>query len=156
MAGVPVYLVESKGLGRGRFNDRLLQQLQQLSPDLIVLAGFDQVLGPQVVDTFRYRIINIHPSLLPAFAGTLHAQADALDYGVKVAGCTVHFVTNEVDAGPIIVQAAVPVMEDDTAESLAARILEQEHRILVEAVRLFAEGRLRIEGRRVRVLYQLH
>jgi phosphoribosylglycinamide formyltransferase-1 len=106
---------------------------------------------PEFVRTFPYRIINIHPSLLPAFAGTLHAQREALEYGVKVSGCTVHFVTEEVDAGPIILQAAVPVLDDDTVETLSARILEQEHKILPQAIQLFAEGRLEVVGRRVRI-----
>lgn len=119
---------------------------------LVVLAGFDRILDPAVVKRFAGRIMNVHPSLLPAFAGTLHAQAEALAYGVKVTGCTVHFVTDEVDGGPIILQAAVPVREDDTVETLAARILCEEHRLLPEAVRLFAAGRLRVEGRRVRIL----
>lgn len=119
---------------------------------LVVLAGFNRILDPLVVARFDGRIMNVHPSLLPAFAGTLHAQAEALAYGVKITGCTVHFVTDEVDGGPIILQAAVPVLEDDTVETLAARILREEHRLLPEAVRLFAAGRLRIEGRRVRIL----
>jgi len=109
------------------------------------------VLGPAFVAAFRNRIMNIHPSLLPAFPG-LHAQRQALEHGVKVAGCTVHFVDEGVDTGPIILQAAVPVLEDDTEESLAARILEQEHRLYPEAIRLYAAGRLRVEGRRVRIL----
>ena len=115
------------------------------------VAGYDRLITREMFEAFPERIMNIHPSLLPAFAGTLHAQAEALRYGVKVSGCTVHLVSEgEVDGGPIILQAAVPVLEDDTEETLAARILAEEHRIYTEAIRLFAEGRLRIEGRRVR------
>ncbi|GIW06489.1 MAG: phosphoribosylglycinamide formyltransferase [Dehalococcoidia bacterium] len=152
-AGVPTVVLE-----RDAFESRKAQHLAicealvSHNVDIVVLAGFDRILHPEVVRRFQQRILNVHPSLLPAFAGGLHAQADALDYGVKVAGCTVHFVTEEVDAGPIVLQAPVPVLDDDTVESLSARILEEEHRILPEAVRLLAEGRLRIEGRRVRVL----
>lgn len=119
----------------------------------MVTAGYDRVLSTEFVADFAGRIINVHPSLLPGFAGGMapRPQADALDWGVKIAGCTVHFITNETDAGPIIVQAAVPVLDDDTVEDLAARILAEEHRALVSAIRLYAEGRLRIEGRRVRI-----
>ncbi len=151
-AGVPTYLVISRGLDRENYGETLLAKLVELAPDLIVTAGFNRVLGGQVVAAFPGRIINIHPSLLPAFAGSLRAQADALADGVKISGCSIHFVNNEVDAGPIITQAAIVVREDDDAESLSERILEQEHRILVEAIELFANGRLRIEGRRVRIL----
>lgn len=151
-AGIPSYLLISRGLDRETFGETLLAKLVELAPDLIVTAGFNRILGGQVVRAFPDRIINIHPSLLPAFAGSLHAQADALAHGVKIAGCSVHFVNNEVDAGPIIRQAAVEVREDDDAASLSARILEQEHRILVEAIEVYANGRLRVEGRRVRIL----
>ena len=151
-AGVPTYLLISRGLDRENYGEILLAKLVELAPDLIVTAGFRRILGGQVVAAFPDRIINIHPSLLPAFAGSLRAQADALARGVKISGCSVHFVNNEVDAGPIITQAAIVVREDDDAESLSERILEQEHRILVEAIELFANGRLRIEGRRVRIL----
>lgn len=151
-AGIPTYLLVSRGLDRESYGGILLEKLLELAPDLIVTAGFNRILGTQVIAAFADRIINIHPSLLPAFAGGLHAQADALAYGVKVTGCTVHFVNNEVDAGPIIRQAAVPVRKDDNEASLSARILEQEHLILVEAIELYAHGRLRVEGRRVRIL----
>jgi phosphoribosylglycinamide formyltransferase-1 len=120
--------------------------------ELLVLAGYDRVLAPIVLETFRNRIVNIHPSLLPAFSGTLHAPAEALAHGVKVSGCTVHFVDGNLDAGPIILQRAVPVEEDDTTETLAVRILAEEHRILPEAIRLIASGRVLIEGRRCRIL----
>lgn len=151
--GVPTVVLE-----RDAFPTRKAQHLaiaETLAAhgvDLVVLAGFDRIVHPEVVRRYEGRILNVHPSLLPAFAGGLHAQAEALAYGVKIAGCTVHFVTDDVDAGPIVLQAAVPVLDDDTVESLSARILAEEHRILPEAVRLFSEGRLRIEGRRVRIL----
>jgi phosphoribosylglycinamide formyltransferase 1 len=119
--------------------------------DLVVLAGFDQIVSAALLAPYAGRILNIHPSLLPAFGGTLHAQADALRHGVKVSGCTVHFVTADLDGGPIIAQAAVPVHDDDGEASLAQRILAHEHRLLPEVVRWIAEGRVRIEGRRVRI-----
>ncbi len=120
--------------------------------DLVVLAGWDEILIPEFIARFDGRILNVHPSLLPAFAGTLHAQRDALAYGVKVSGCTVHLVTDDVDGGPIVLQRAVPVFEDDTPETLAARILAEEHRALPEAISLWAAGRVRVEGRRIRIL----
>ncbi len=126
--------------------------LHEHEVDLVVLAGYDRVLASEMLQSFPNRILNIHPSLLPAFAGTLHAPAEALCHGVKVAGCTVHFVTDELDGGPILIQRAVPVEEDDTVESLAARILAEEHRALPDAIRLIAAGRVRIHGRRCRVL----
>jgi phosphoribosylglycinamide formyltransferase-1 len=119
--------------------------------ELVLLAGFMRVLHSGFLDAFPDRIFNVHPSLLPCFPG-LNAQKQALDHGVKIAGCTVHIVNAMVDGGPIISQACVPVLQDDTAESLAGRILKEEHRIYVEAVRLYCERRLKIEGRRIRVL----
>jgi phosphoribosylglycinamide formyltransferase 1 len=125
-------------------------RLEEAGAGLVAMAGFDRLITGELFRRFHGRIVNIHPSLLPAFGGTLHAQADALEYGAKVSGCTVHFVTEgAVDGGPIILQAAVPVLETDSAETLAARILEQEHRIYPRAIRLFADGRLRVVGRRV-------
>ena len=131
----------------------MLRAFQQHGAELIVAAGFDRILVPEFVRAYGGRIINVHPSLLPAFAGGVapRPQADALAYGVKLTGCTVHLVTDELDAGPIILQAAVPVEDDDTVDTLAARILQQEHRLLPRAVQLFAEGRLQIDGRRVRI-----
>ena len=120
--------------------------------DLVVCAGFDEILRPEVVADFAGRMLNVHPSLLPAFGQTLHAQAEALAYGAKVTGCTVHLVTDDLDAGPIVIQRTVPILEDDTVESLSARIVAEEHKALPEAVRLFAEGRLKLEGRRVHIL----
>ncbi len=128
-----------------------IETLRRYRVDLVCLAGFMRILSPQFVEAFRWRMLNIHPALLPSFRG-LEAQEQAWEYGVKIAGCTVHFVDEGVDTGPIILQAAVPVMEDDTPETLAARILEQEHRIYPQAIQLFAEGRLKVEGRRVRIL----
>lgn len=119
--------------------------------ELVVCAGWDEILVPGLVAAFAGRMLNVHPSLLPAFGGTLHAQAEALAHGVKISGCTVHVVTDQVDGGPIVLQRAVPVLDDDTVESLSARILAEEHRALPEAVRLWAEGRLQIEGRRVHI-----
>lgn len=130
----------------------LARALQAAGAELVVLAGWDQVLSPEFVATFAGRLMNVHPSLLPAFAGTMHAVEEALAWGVKVSGCTVHYVTAEVDAGPIILQAAVPVYDDDTPATLLARIHEQEHRLLPQAIALHAAGRLRVEGRRVRIL----
>ncbi|HVP91592.1 MAG TPA: phosphoribosylglycinamide formyltransferase [Terriglobales bacterium] len=119
--------------------------------DLICLAGYMKVLTPQFCDAYKHRIVNIHPALLPAFPG-LHVQQKAIDWGVRVSGCTVHFVAAEVDMGPIILQAAVPVLQDDTEETLAARILVEEHRVYPESVRLYFEGRLEVRGRRVFIL----
>jgi phosphoribosylglycinamide formyltransferase-1 len=151
-AGVPAVVCEREAYETRVAHQRSIgEALAAHGADLVVLAGFDRILHPDVVRRFEQRILNIHPSLLPAFAGGLHAQADALEYGVKLTGCTVHFVTEDVDAGPIVLQAAVPVEDDDTAETLSARILAAEHRLLPEAVRLLAEGRLTVEGRRVRI-----
>jgi len=129
---------------------RVIAILREHSIDLVCLAGYMRLLSPQFVAAFPGRILNVHPSLLPAFPG-MHAQRQALEHGVRVAGCTVHFVDEECDAGPIVLQAAVPVLDGDTEDTLAARILEQEHRIYPEAVELWAAGRLAIEGRRVRI-----
>lgn len=120
--------------------------------EMVVLAGYVPVLGATLLDAFHNRVVNIHPSLLPAFGNTLHAQADALRHGVKVTGCTVHFVTSQVDGGPIVLQRPVPVLENDTEESLSERILVEEHRALPEAIRLIAAGRVLIEGSRTRIL----
>ena len=130
---------------------RIVECLREHGVDLVCLAGYMRVVHETLLNAFAGRIINIHPALLPSFPG-LHGQRQALDYGVKWTGCTVHFVNADVDCGAIIIQAVVPVEEDDTEESLAARILEQEHRIYPQAVQLFADGRLKPEGRRVRVL----
>jgi phosphoribosylglycinamide formyltransferase-1 len=125
--------------------------LTEAGAELLVLAGWSEIFVPEFVQRFEGKILNVHPSLLPAFGGTLHAQAEALAYGVKVSGCTVHLVTNELDAGPIVVQQTVPVLDDDTDETLSARILAEEHRALPDAIRLFAEGRVSVNGRRVHI-----
>ncbi len=130
---------------------RIIDELRKRDVGLVALAGFMRILSSEFVAAFKMRILNIHPSLLPSFPG-LGVQKKALEYGVKFSGCTVHFVDEGVDTGPIIIQAAVPVLDDDTVESLSARILEEEHRIYPEAIRRFAAGRLKIEGRRVILL----
>jgi phosphoribosylglycinamide formyltransferase-1 len=129
---------------------RYVDVLREAGVEWIALAGFMRILGAPLLSAYAGRILNIHPSLLPAFPG-LEAQRQALEYGVKVAGCTVHFVNEGVDLGPIVVQAAVPVHEDDTPESLSARILVEEHAAYVQALQLVLSGKARIEGRRVRV-----
>jgi phosphoribosylglycinamide formyltransferase 1 len=125
--------------------------LVEAGVDLLVLAGWSEIFVPEFVQRFEGKILNVHPSLLPAFGGTLHAQEEALAYGVKVSGCTVHLVTSELDAGPIVVQRTVPVLDDDTVETLSARILAEEHKALPDAIHLFAEGRVGVDGRRVRI-----
>ena len=148
---IPAIFIDHRRKARKDFEEEIIQALKPYSPDLIVLAGFMRILTPHFVSAYRGRIMNIHPALLPSFPGT-HAQKDALEWGVKVTGCTVHFVDEVTDHGPIIIQRAVEVMENDTVETLAARILEQEHKAFPEAVKLFCEDRLVIEGRRVRIL----
>ena len=135
---------------REAFDRAVMEILREAGVDLVCLAGFMRLLGKAFVAAWPHRIMNIHPALLPAFPG-LHVQRKAVEYGVKISGCTVHFVDEGTDTGPIIVQAAVPVLDDDTEESLAARILREEHRIYPQAIRLFAEGRLEVRGRRVMV-----
>jgi phosphoribosylglycinamide formyltransferase 1 len=131
--GLPAVAVPSQGLSRAQHDQLVAELVKGYNPDLICLAGYMRLLTPQFIDLFAGRIVNIHPSLLPAFPG-LDAQRQALDYGVKVSGCTVHFVIAEMDAGPIIAQAAVPVLPGDTVESLSRRILEQEHQIYSKAI----------------------
>ena len=133
---------------REAYDRSLLEILQQYEVELVLLAGYMKIVTAVLVNAYANRMMNIHPSLLPSFPG-LDVQKKAIDWGCKLAGCTVHFVTEGVDEGPIIIQAAVPILETDTPEILAARILEQEHRIYPRAVQLYAEGRLRVEGRRV-------
>jgi phosphoribosylglycinamide formyltransferase 1 len=153
--GIPGVVVAHRGCAsREAFDAALAVAIDAFVPALVVLAGFMRILTPGFVQHFAGRLINIHPSLLPAFTG-LDTHHRALAAGVKIHGCTVHFVTPEVDHGPIIAQAAVPVREDDTEESLAARVLVEEHRILPEAIRWFAEGRLVIADGRVRVRHEL-
>jgi phosphoribosylglycinamide formyltransferase-1 len=133
---------------RAAFDEAVAEVLDQYATELVCLAGYMRVLSVEFVRRFPGRILNVHPALLPAFPG-LHAQRQAIQHGVKVAGATVHFVDDGVDTGPIVLQSAVPIRDDDTEETLGARILVEEHRLYPEAIRLYAEGRLRIEGRRV-------
>ena len=150
IAGIKNICVDRKKFDtRADFEAELLRNLAEI--DLVVLAGFMRILSPEFVKNFTGRLMNIHPSLLPSFKGA-HAHKDALEYGVKVSGCTVHFVDEGTDSGPIILQAAVEVKEDDTEETLSARILEQEHIIYPKAIQLFVEKRLKIEGRKVKIL----
>jgi phosphoribosylglycinamide formyltransferase 1 len=146
--GIDTRVIPSKGLEREAYDRLVVAALREKQVDLVCLAGFMRLLSPYFVAGFRNRILNIHPSLLPAFPG-LEAQRQAFEYGVKWSGCTVHFVDENLDAGPIVIQTPVEVLDDDTPETLAARILKEEHRIYSEAVRLVLEGGYRIEGRRV-------
>jgi len=130
------------------FEENYVKTLQEHKTDLLCLAGFMRIIKKPLLEAFKGRILNIHPALLPSFPG-LDVQRKAIEYGVKFSGCTVHFVTEDVDAGAIITQAVVPVLDDDTPETLAARILKEEHRIYTEAINLIASGKYRIEGRRV-------
>jgi phosphoribosylglycinamide formyltransferase 1 len=153
------YGIPNKYVAPGKFKTKLepeietqyVQVLQEAGVELVVLAGFMRILKSRFLSAFENRVINIHPSLLPAFPG-LEAWKQALDYGTRYAGCTVHFVTPEMDAGPIIQQAVVPVFQEDNAEVLHARIQKEEHRLYIESIRLWAEGRLKLEDRKVRIL----
>jgi phosphoribosylglycinamide formyltransferase-1 len=146
--GLPALLIPSQGLPREEYDRQIASELSKRDVDLVCLAGFMRLLSAEFCRAFPLRILNIHPSLLPAFPG-LDAQKQALDQGVKISGCTVHFVNELLDAGPIIVQATVPVLDDDTVETLSARILTEEHRIYSEAIRIVLTGKWRVEGRRV-------
>ncbi len=146
--GIPARVIPSKGLEREAYDRLVVAELQRARVELVCLAGFMRLLSPYFIAAFPQRILNIHPSLLPSFPG-LEAQRQALEYGVKVSGCTVHLVDENLDAGPIVVQAVVPVRDEDTAETLAARILAEEHRLYTEAVRLILSGKYRLEGRRL-------
>lgn len=151
-AGVPITVVDwALYPDRTAYEAALREAMESSGAELFVLAGYMRLLSPETVRAFSGRMINIHPALLPAFPG-LCATAQAVEHGVRFSGCTVHFVNEEMDAGPIILQACVPVLADDDADSLAARILIEEHRLLPEAIRLYAEGRLEHDGRRVRIL----
>ena len=150
--GIPTEVISHKDFpSREEFDARLVEILRKSGATLVCLAGFMRVLTPVFVRAFPNRILNIHPALLPSFPGT-HGPGQALNHGVRFSGCTVHFLDEGVDTGPIIVQAVVPVYDDDTEETLAARILVQEHRIYPMAIRLFFQGRLKVEGRRVRIV----
>jgi phosphoribosylglycinamide formyltransferase-1 len=135
---------------RDAFFLRIVDEFRERGVNLVILAGFMRMVRKPLLDAFPDRVMNIHPALLPAFPG-LHGQKQAADYGVKISGCTVHFVDGGMDSGPVIIQAAVPVSPDDTEETLSGRILKLEHKIFPEAVRLFSEGRLRVEGRVVKI-----
>jgi len=150
--GIPTAVLSHKDFSsREMFEEKLVAILQNYSVELVVLAGFMRLLSPFFIRTFLHRIMNIHPALLPAFPG-IHAQNQALTRGVRIAGATVHFVDEEMDHGPIIMQAAVPVYPDDTEDTLSARILTQEHRIYPQAIQLYAEGQLQIHGNKVVIL----
>jgi len=149
--GVDALVLDPKAYGdRAAYDEALVTTLERYRPGLVCLAGFMRLLGSAFVGAWAGRLMNVHPSLLPAFPG-LHPHRQALAYGVKVSGATVHFVDDGVDTGPVILQASVPLRPDDTEDSLSARILVEEHRLYPEAIRLFAEGRLAIAGRRVHV-----
>jgi len=151
-AGVEVFLIKREDFASKKdFEERIIQRLDEAGIDLIVLAGFMRMLSPEFVQKFKFKIMNIHPALLPSFKGT-EGIKDAFEYGVKVTGITVHFVDEEMDHGPIILQAPVKIEENDTLESLESKIHKIEHKIYPEAVRLFTEGKLKIEGRRVKIL----
>jgi len=146
--GIEAVVIPSKGKQREEYDREVVALLKQKKIDLVCLAGFMRLLSPYFVQEFRHRILNIHPALLPSFLG-LEAQKQALEWGVKFSGCTVHLVDEHLDAGPIICQAVVPVEDGDTEETLAARILREEHRIYAEAINIVLSGRYRIEGRRI-------
>jgi phosphoribosylglycinamide formyltransferase-1 len=147
--GIPAVLIRHQDFRtREDFDRRMLEILQSHNVELVVMAGFMRVLTPVFLSAFPMRIMNIHPALLPAFPG-MHVQQQAIDYGVKFSGCTVHFADKGVDTGPVIIQAIVPVLPEDTVEALSARILREEHRIYPHAIQLFAEGRLHVSGRKI-------
>lgn len=149
--GIPSAVIEHGGFkSREEYDRKLVDTLKAHDVELVVLAGFMRVLSPLFLRAFPMRIMNIHPALLPSFAGT-HGQKKAFDYGVKFTGCTVHFADEGVDTGPIIIQGVVPVYDSDTEDTLSQRILKEEHRIYPKAIKLYAEGRLHVEGRKVRV-----
>jgi phosphoribosylglycinamide formyltransferase-1 len=155
-AGIATHFIDHKAFaGREPFDAALAECIDQFAPDLVVLAGFMRILTEGFVRHYEGRLMNIHPSLLPSFPG-LHTHQRALEEGVRIHGCTVHFVTPTLDHGPVIVQAAIPVLDDDSEDDLAARILLQEHKIYPQAVRWFAEGRLRLEHGRVRLAAALN
>jgi phosphoribosylglycinamide formyltransferase-1 len=146
--GIPALPIPSRGMDREVYDKLLIEKLVEYGVELVCLAGYMRLLSAGFVRAFNGKILNIHPSLLPAFPG-LDAQHQAIDHGVKVAGCTVHFVDEYLDAGPIVLQASLAVLDEDTAETLSSKILEQEHRIYTEAIALVLSGKYRIVGRRV-------
>lgn len=143
-------IISPDGKSSEEYDDELISCLKENSVDLVVMDGYMRILSPRVISAYRNKIMNVHPALLPSFPG-LNAWQQALDYGVKISGCTIHFADENVDSGPIILQSAVPVRDDDTVESLRKRILMEERRLYIEAIRLFAEGKLRVRGRRVEI-----
>ena len=148
---IPATIIEHENFKkREEFDREMIDILRSHSVELVVMAGFMRILSPFFLKAFPMRIMNIHPAILPSFPG-LHAQQKAFGYGVKFSGCTVHFVDEGVDTGPIVIQAVVPVYDDDTEETLAERILKEEHRIYSQAIQLYAEGKLEVVGRRVRI-----
>ena len=146
--GIATKVIPSRGLEREAYDRQIVAVLREHQVDLVCLAGYMRLLSPYFIQCFPRRILNIHPSLLPSFPG-LESQRQALEYGVKFAGCTVHFVDENLDAGPIVLQAVVPVLATDTPDSLSEKILREEHRIYSEAVKIVLDGRFKIEGRRV-------
>lgn len=148
--GIPMRVMPSAGIDRETYDKSLIEELKTHEVDLVCLAGFMRLLSTGFIRAFPNRVLNIHPSLLPAFAG-LDAQRQALEYGVRITGCTVHFVDEYLDSGPVIIQSAVPVLDDDTVESLSARILLQEHAIYSKAIGYIVDGRVSIQGRRVMI-----
>lgn len=149
--GIPTKVVNPKAYTTTQaFEEAILQEFQSRKVDLVILAGFMKILSPTIIRAFPKKIINIHPALLPSFPG-LHVQKKAIEHGVRFSGCTIHFVDESVDGGPIIIQAVVPLQPEETEETLAARILKEEHRVLSQAVRWIAQGRVKVEGRKVTI-----
>ena len=149
--GIPFVVLQNGDFkNKEEFDLELVRILQDNSVDLVILAGFMRIITPTLLKAFPQKIMNIHPALLPSFPG-IHGQKQALEYGVKISGCTVHFVDEGVDTGPIILQTAVQVLDNDTEETLAARILKEEHKIYPRAIQFFAEGKIEIDGRKVRI-----
>ncbi len=146
--GIPSLVILHKGLKREEYDQKVVEALRAHEVELVVLAGFMRIITSVLLRAFPMRVMNIHPALLPAFPGT-HVWQTQIDYGVKFAGCTIHFVDEGTDTGPIIIQGVVPVYDDDTADTLNARILKQEHKIYSQAIQMYAEGQLEIQGRRV-------
>jgi len=146
--GIPLMVIPHKGFKREEYDQKMVEALKANKVELVILAGFMRIITPVLLRAFPMKVMNIHPALLPAFPGT-HVWQMEVDSGVKFAGCTVHFVDEGTDTGPIIIQAVVPVYDDDSAETLNARVLKQEHMIFSQAIQLYAEGRLEIKGRRV-------
>lgn len=146
-----VYINPKEYNNREEFDKGVINILKNEGVALVCMAGYMRILSPLFINVFKYRIMNIHPALLPSFPG-LHVQKEAVDYGVKFSGCTVHFADEGVDTGPIIIQAVVPVFDNDTEDTLAERILRQEHKIYPRAIKLYAEGKLKINGRKVKVI----